>query len=69
MQEEGRRGGGYDGEIRWVPVSIAARELGVSAQRVYQLCATGELVSVVYGRTRLVSLRTVRWRAQERGRE
>lgn len=68
MSEDSKKAVGYDCEIRWVPVKVAARELGVSTQRVYQLCGTGELVSVVYGSTRLVSLRTVRWRCAERKR-
>jgi len=51
--------GGYDGDIKWIPVRAAAKMLGVSRQRVAHLCKIGLLVSVIYESTRLVSLRSV----------
>ena len=51
--------GGYDGEVKWIPVRAAAKMLKVSRQRVARLCKTGGLVSVVMESTRLVSLRSV----------
>jgi len=51
--------GGYDGDIKWIPVRAAAKMLGVSRQRVAYLCKIGLLVSVIYESTRLVSLRSV----------
>ena len=53
----------YDGDVRWIPVSVAANMLQVSRQRVYQLVNSGALVSLCAGSTILVSARSVeaRW--------
>lgn len=48
----------YDGEVKWVPVRTAAKTLGVSMARVYQLIAAGELVSMKVDLTVLVSMRS-----------
>lgn len=48
----------YDGDIRWVSVWTAARILGVSRQRVYQLIDAGALVGLKDANTVLVSART-----------
>lgn len=49
----------HDGEVKWIPVSAAAKALGVSKQRVYQLVGEGLLVAVKVDRTWLVSARSV----------
>ena len=61
--------GGYDGEIKWIPVRAAAKMLKVSRQRVHRLCKIGALVSIVYESTRLVSLRSVENRKVQREKE
>jgi hypothetical protein len=61
--------GGYDGDIKWIPVRAAAKILQVSRQRVSYLCRSGALVSVIYESTRLVSLRSVENRKIERQTE
>ena len=48
----------YDGEVKWVPVRTAAKALGVSMARVYQLIDKGELVSMKVDLTVLVSMRS-----------
>ena len=48
----------YDGEVKWVPVRTAAKTLGVSMARVYQLIAAGDLVSMKVDLTVLVSMRS-----------
>lgn len=49
----------YDGEVKWIPVSAAAKSLKVSRQRIYQLVGEGVLVAVKVDRTWLVSARSV----------
>jgi len=49
----------YDGEVKWVPVATAARQLKVTRQRIYQLVGQGELLGMKVDRTWLVSLRSV----------
>lgn len=48
----------YDGDVKWVPVRTAAKTLGVSMARVYQLIKDGELVSMKVDLTVLVSMRS-----------
>jgi hypothetical protein len=48
----------YDGEVKWVPVRTAAKTLGVSMARVYQLIKTGELSSMKVDMTILVSIKS-----------
>jgi len=48
-----------DGEVKWVPVSAAAKSLGVSTKRVYQIIDAGGLVSMKVDATVLVSARSV----------
>jgi len=48
----------YDGEVKWVPVRTAAKTLGVSMARVYQLIEKGDLVSMKVDLTVLVSIRS-----------
>ena len=59
----------YDGDVRWVPVSMAANMLQVSRQRVYQLVNSGALVSLCAGSTILVSVRSVESREALLARE
>ena len=47
------------GEIRWIPIGMAARLLGVSRQRVHKLCMEGQLVSRKLHKTVLVSQESV----------
>jgi len=49
----------FDGDVRWVPVSVAAKSLRVTRQRVYQLIRQGALVSVKANCSVLVSMRSV----------
>ena len=49
----------YDGDVRWIPVSAAAKMLRVSRQRVYQLIANGSLVWMKVDASVLVSHRSV----------
>jgi len=49
----------YDGDVRWIPASEAARQLGVSRQRVYRLVYEGVLVACRYPSNVLVSQRSV----------
>lgn len=58
--------GGYDGDVKWIPVRSAAKLLGVSRQRVSRLCREGSLVSVLYDGTRLVSQKSVEVRIAAR---
>lgn len=51
-------------EVKWIPVSAAARMLRVSRQRVHQLCRLGYLRSELIERTMLVSLRSVTERVE-----
>jgi hypothetical protein len=60
---------GYDGDVKWIPVRAAAKILGVSRQRVQKLCRTDQLVSIVIESTRLVSLRTVEMRRDNKRKE
>lgn len=57
-------------EMGYVPVSAAMQELGVSKQRVHQLCLSGKLFSVKVNGTRLVSMLWIRNRQiqQDEGR-
>jgi len=55
----------YDGEVKWVPVRTAAKTLGISMARVYQLIARGELVSMKVDMTVLVSMRSCNARQLE----
>lgn len=48
----------YDGDVKWVPVRTAAKTLGVSMARIYQLIDKGELVSMKVDLTVLVSMRS-----------
>lgn len=48
----------YDGDVKWVPVRTAAKTLGVSMARIYQLIAAGDLVSMKVDMTTLVSLKS-----------
>lgn len=57
----------YDGDVKWVPVRTAAKTLGVSMARVYQLIASGDLVSVKQDLTVLVSMRSCQSRQIELG--
>lgn len=57
----------YDGEVKWVPVRTAAKTLGVSMARVYQLIERGELVSMKVDLTVLVSIRSCHARQLELG--
>jgi hypothetical protein len=47
-----------DYDVKWVPVRTAAKSLGVSMARVYQLIKAGELQSRKVDLTVLVSLRS-----------
>ena len=49
----------YDGDVRWIPVTQAARELRVSTQRVYQLIGRGALTAIRINTTVLVGQRSV----------
>lgn len=53
----------YDGDVRWVPVGCAGRDLKVSRQRIYQLIESGALVSCKLDGTVLVSQRSIEARA------
>lgn len=64
-----KHSGGYDGDIKWIPVRAAAKMLRVSRQRIAQLCNRGFLNSLVYESTRLVSLRSVEARMQMQKKE
>ena len=55
----------YDGEVKWVPVRTAAKTLGISMARVYQLIEKGELVSMKVDLTVLVSMRSCHARQLE----
>lgn len=55
--------------ISWVPVSVAAAELGVSKQRVHQLISGGRLVGRQYNRTWLVNSRSIEARMALLGQE
>lgn len=57
----------YDGDVKWVPVRTAAKQLGVSMARVYQLIKDGSLVSVKSDMTVLVSMRSCSARQLELG--
>ena len=48
-----------DGEVKWIPVSTAAKTLGVSTKRVYQIIDAGGMVSMKVDSTVLVSARSV----------
>jgi excisionase family DNA binding protein len=48
-----------DGDVKWVPVRTAAKMLGVSMKRVYQLIESGTLSSMKVDCTVLVSVRSV----------
>jgi hypothetical protein len=48
----------YDGDVKWVPVRTAAKTLGVSMARIYQLIASGDLTSMKVDCTTLVSLKS-----------
>ena len=48
----------YDGDVKWVPVRTAAKFLGVSMARVYQLITAGDLTSMKVDCTTLVSLKS-----------
>ncbi|MBE3046026.1 hypothetical protein IMZ48_26500 [Candidatus Bathyarchaeota archaeon] len=55
----------YDGDVKWVPVRTAAKTLGVSMARVYQLIEKGDLVSMKVDLTVLVSMRSCNARQLE----
>lgn len=59
----------YDGDVRWIPASAAGAALKVSRQRVYQLIESGALVHCRFGRSVLVSQRSVDARAALLDRE
>jgi len=46
-------------EVRWIPVSVAARMLGVSRQRAYVLVWRGQLASVNVGGRLLVGVQSI----------
>lgn len=46
--------------LDWVPVSVAASEIGVSRQRVYQLIEQGKLMARKIGNTWMISQASVR---------
>lgn len=48
-----------DGDVKWVPVRTAAKMLGVTMARVYQLLEIGELTSMKLDLTTLVGLRSI----------
>jgi len=48
-----------DDDLRWIPVRSAARRLGVSCARVYQLLHEGQLSSIKMGCTYMVLSRSV----------
>lgn len=52
----------YDGNVKWLPVSAAAKTLGVSVQRVYVLVSKGQLASLQVDKTILVSANSIRAR-------
>jgi hypothetical protein len=52
-----------DGDVKWLPVLTAAKKLGVSMARIYQLCDRSMLVSIKVDNTVLVSARSVEMRA------
>jgi hypothetical protein len=62
-----RKGSGmvFDGDVRWLPVRTAAKTLGVSMTRVYQLIEDGILVSIKVDKTVLVSARSCNARQLE----
>lgn len=49
----------FDGDVRWIPVSVAAAQLRVTRQRVYQLRDQGALVWMKVNYTVLISQRSV----------
>jgi len=56
----------YDGDVKWIPVSSAAKLMGVSTARVRQLIRASFLTSVKMDSTVLVSSRSVEgWLAQK----
>jgi len=57
---------GFDGEVKWLPVSSASKQLGVSVPRVYQLIERGDLVSMKVDSTVLVSCRSIQTRVAAR---
>jgi hypothetical protein len=59
---------GSMGPANYVPVSAAARMLGVTRQRVHALVKAGQLVSIMMGCTRLVSMRSVQGLVEVRNR-
>lgn len=54
-----------DGEVKWLPVQTAAKMLGVSMTRVYQLIGAGVLLSIKVDSTVLVSQRSIETRQLE----
>lgn len=48
-----------DGEVKWIPTSVARMQLRVSRQRVYQLLKAGLLVGIQMNGTVLISQRSV----------
>ncbi len=55
--------------IRWITVTVAARELGVSPQRVRQLIKSGGLAAEMSGSIWLVSLNSIESRKAKLERE
>ena len=51
-------------DVKWIPVSAAAKMLGISRQRCNKLCRMGALGSIVVDSTRLVSRRSVEARRE-----
>jgi len=49
----------HDGDVKWVPVRTAAKMLGVSMTRVYQLVEDGELTGMKLDLTTLVGVRSI----------
>jgi excisionase family DNA binding protein len=52
--------------VNWIPVSVAAKMLKVSRQRVYELVALGEIGWQKLGNTILISKESVRRRIERR---
>lgn len=58
---------GLDGvRVSWVSVAAGRRLLGVSRQRVHQLCESGQLASTVIEGQRMVSVASIEARIGQR---
>jgi len=55
----------FEVEVKWVPVSTAAKLLGVSKQRVHELTASGALARVDMDGTVLVGRRSIESRLRQ----